>query len=267
MPRPSSRFLFRFAVASALVASAACAVSPAGKRHRDPVEPGDEYYTDDTLQESPLDPSSVNNDSGAFGASSRPKPDAGGEVDAGADSSVGPKVVCTGPMAAGDLGIVEIMIASRAGSGDEGEWVEIRNRRSCWLAIQGVTVESPRGAALNVATVGTPVELAPGETFVVANSLDAAKNHALPGTVVAWSVSDVLKNDGDVISVKLGATVIDTLSYPSFTNLPTGRSIAFPSDCEWGDRTDWARWSLTFDVFSPGFQGTPNAANDDVTCY
>jgi hypothetical protein len=61
--------------------------------------------------------------------------------------------------------------------------------------------------------------------------------------------------------------VIDTITYPAFSNLEPGRTLAFPADCPAAVRTDFARWSLTFDVFAPGFKGTPNAANDDVACY
>ena len=61
--------------------------------------------------------------------------------------------------------------------------------------------------------------------------------------------------------------VVDTLTYPAFSNLEPGRSLAFPADCPATVRGDWARWSLTFDVCTAGFKGTPNAANGDVACY
>jgi len=83
----------------------------------------------------------------------------------------------------------------------------------------------------------------------------------------AWGASDVLKNDGDTVSVKLGATVVDSVTYPAFSNLVAGRALAFPSDCPAAVRNDWTRWSLTFDAYSAGFEGTPNATNDDVACY
>ncbi len=239
------------------------------KKKRSPVDPGDEFYDDETpLEEVPIEPS-INEDSGAFGAGQRPKEkDGGGNPIFDGGVVDGGKTYCTGALAVGDLAVVEIMVTSRAGSGDDGEWVEIRNTKDCWLKLDGVTVESPRGAiAPNVATAPAGLELAPGAAFVVADSTDPAKNHNLKGIVLAWNATDVLKNDGDTVIVKAGATVIDQVTYPAFNNLSPGRAISFPSDCAANLRSDWTRWSLTFDEFSPGFKGTPAAANNDVTCF
>src|SRR5262249_34371457 len=103
--------------------------------------------------------------------------------------------------------------------------------------------------------------------FLVANTTDGAKNNGLPGTVIAWNDTDVLKNSGDTLSVKLGDTVIDSVTYPDLSNLSPGRSFAFPADCALTDRSDWRRWSLTFTAYATGFQGTPNAPNADVSCF
>ena len=276
---PRSRFLDWRLLTLAFTGAAflfACASAPAAstKKKRTPVEPGDEYYDDDVpSQEDGLTPT-ANEDSGAFSpAGERPAPaakDAGGPlVDAGGDSgTVQPKVFCAGPLAAGDLAISEMLISSRGGSGDDGEWIEVRSTRTCWLNVKGLSIESPRGtAAPNAATITEDFELAPQGTFVVADSADPAKNHALPGKVFAWGALDVLKNDGDTVALKAGGVVVDTVTYPAFSNLEPGRALAFPDDCPANVRGDWARWSLTFDVFAPGFKGTPNAANGDVACY
>ena len=256
---------FLFACASAPVAST--------KKRRTPVEPGDEFYADDIpTQEEGLTPTS-NEDSGAFSpAGERPAPlarDSGMLLDAGGESgTVAPKVFCATALGAGDLAISEVLISSRAGSGDDGEWVEVRSTRACWLDVKGLSIESPRGtSAPNAVTISEDFALAPGGTFVVADSADPAKNHGLPGKVFAWGALDILKNDGDTVALKAAGVVIDTVTYPSFSNLESGRALAFPADCPANVRADWARWSLTFDVFAPGFKGTPNAANGDVACY
>ena len=279
---PKSRFFRAFSVLTLAVTGAAflfaCASAPAARatKKKTPVDPGDDFFGDDpTTSEEGLSPT-ANADSGAFTpAAARPasgsKDDAGAvTVDAGADDSgVAPaKVYCSGPLAAGDVVVTEMLITSRAGTGDDGEWVELTSTRSCWLKLQGLSIESPRGAtATNAVTIADDYELAPKGSFVVADSNDPAKNHALPGKVYAWGASDVMKNDGDTVSVKLGATVVDSVTYPAFSNLEAGRTLAFPSDCPAGVRSDWTRWSLTFDAYSAGFEGTPNAANDDVACY
>lgn len=214
--------------------------------------------------EDPIEPDQVNKVAGAFGAAERPASRDGG----GGEPEPIVTTYCGESVRAGDLAIVEVMISSRAGSGDPGEWIEIQNTRNCVLKLKGVSVTSPRGAAApNVATVPDGLELAPRATFVVAGSADPALNHDIPGTVIAWDTTDVLKNSGDTMTVNLGATVIDSLTYPSFTNITSGRALAFPSDCTAKDRANWDRWSLTFEEWAPGVKGTPNRPNTDVACF
>lgn len=258
--------LLLFATGVAFLAACA-AEATAPKKKKTPVDPGDEFWDDTLYEEQPLEPAAVDPDSGAFvGAPVRPAGDGGGApADGGA---VGPKVYCSGPLLAGDLAVTEILVSSRTGSGDEGEWVEIASKRQCWLKLQGLVVESPRGALpANVATVTEQLELAPGGKLVVADSADPAKNGGLPGKVLSWNAADVLKNDGDTIRIKSGATVIDEVTYPAFSNLEAGRTLAFPADCAMTHHKDWTRWSLTFNEWKTGKKGTPNADNDDVACF
>lgn len=255
----------------AVVSFVACTASETTgtKRKSNPVDPGDDYFDDDVpSQEQPLAPSETPDGGAVFGASSRPASprDSGADVVV-VDAGPQPKVYCEGPLVAGHLAVTELLVSSRSGSNDDGEWVEITNTRSCWLKIQGITVESPRGTAFNTAIVTDDLEIGPVGSFIVADSVEQAKNHGLPGIVVAWNAADVLKNDGDTITVKLGDTVIDSLTYPAFSNLEPGRTLAFPDDCTWGVRSDWERWSLSFDNWTTGMVGTPNATNDDVACY
>ncbi len=278
LPR-SRRFdwqvLAAFAAGAAFLAACASAAPATGtKKKGTPVDPGDGYFDEDvTSTDDGLTPTSVP-DSGAFGAAERPSPKDGGgggsgpTLDGGADGGPVTKTYCDGPLKAGDLQIDELLLSSRSGANDAGEWVEIRSTRPCWLKLKGLTVDSPRGAApANVMTITEDFELGPKEAFVVAGSADPLKNNALPGKVFAWDAVDVLKNDGDTINVKLGAVVIDALLYPAFSNLTSGRTLSFPSDCPANVRSDWARWSLSFYVWKPGFKGTPNRVNDDVACF
>ena len=268
--RVFSRVCVGFLMGALLAACASAAPATGTKKKSTPVDPGDEYFDEDvTSSDDGLTPTNVPV-SGAFGAAERPAPkDSGGPtLDGGTDGGPVTKTYCDGPLKAGDLQVDELLLSSRAGSSDAGEWVEIRSTRTCWLKLEGVTVDSPRGAApANVLIISEDFELGPKEAFVVAGSADPLKNNALPGKVFAWDAVDVLKNDGDAINVKLGATVIDTLVYPAFSNLVAGRTLSFPSDCPTNVRGDWARWSLSFNVWKPGFKGTPNRANDDVACF
>jgi hypothetical protein len=256
------------AVLAAGALAVACVTAPAKKQNPD---------DSDTSYNSPLPggdpdvplPENVVENSGAFGPSARPARSAG---DGGADAGdAGPATLpcsSSNTISPGDLAIVELMIDSRSGMGDPGEWVEIRNQTACPINLQGITVESPRGAAApDVAKVDGSVILAAGATFLAVDTTDATKNNGLTGTVIAWNDTDVLKNSGDTVSVKLGTAVIDSVTYPDLSNLNPGRSFAFPADCPLSDRSDWRRWSLTFTEYAAGLQGTPNAPNSDVSCF
>lgn len=226
----------------------------------------------------PRTPDFVDTDSGAFPVASRardggPEPtttgDGGGD-DAGSDAAV---PACPGPLAAGDLAVVEVMVASQPGSGDRGEWVEVQSQRDCALDLSGVRVTSPRGTAVDAAEIPAGVILPPRGSFVVSGSLDAALNHGLPGLIFAFAgePGDVLRNGGDTVTISAAAVTVDTFTYPPF-NPQAGRSVAFPSDCTASDRANFPRWSYTFDSYGTGVDGgtllgTPNAPNDDVTCF
>jgi hypothetical protein len=186
--------------------------------------------------------------------------------DAGHDSGT-VAAMCSGSIAAGDLAIVELMISSESGT-DQGEWVEVLNMRTCTLNIGGITISSPRGSiAPNSVTVPSGALLAPGATFVVADSSSSTANHNLPGMLFSWNASNVLENDSDTVTITSSSNVIiDSITYPEGTS-STAVSVSFPSDCPALDRSTWERWSFSFNVWTPGFEGTPNAPNDDVSCF
>jgi hypothetical protein len=244
---------------SFLVLLAACSDSGSPKaKTREPIDEGDYFPSDPE----PLTPDYVEADSGVpIGTRTRDAGIADARSEAG--TSDGGFTLCS-TLSPQDLFVTEMMIASRSGSGDDGEWVEIRNTRSCAVKLDGITVESPRGSAVDKATLSGV--LLPGETIVVADSASPTANHNIPGKVFAFGANDVLKNDGDTVRIMLGATEIDSFTYPKIT-LTLGSAIALPSDCMRSDRAAIVRWSYSATQWTTGFKGTPNAANDDVTCF
>jgi len=215
-----------------------------------------------------MEASTIEDDGGALDIGSRQSDSGvaeGGHVES---SDAGAPTACTGPLGAGDVKIVELMIASQSGAGDRGERVELQSTRSCVLNLNGLVVQSPRGTSIDKATVTTDVLIQPGGSFVVADSASATDNDDLPSAtlVATWNTYDVLKNGGDEIDVYAGTTLVDSLTYPALT-LTYGRSIAFPADCAWSDRALWSRWSASFNVWSSPLEGTPGADNTDVSCY
>jgi hypothetical protein len=191
--------------------------------------------------------------------------DAAEVSDASAPKDAAPDGACAQPLGPGDLAIEELMISSVSGSGDYGEWLEVRSQRDCKLNLRGLRGECPHGAQVATFEIADNVWLAPRGSFLVANSEDPAINHHLPGIVVSWGGSDLLRNQGTTITLLLNAAIIASVTYPSLTLIP-GKSLTFPSDCDPAQRSDWTSWSTSTGSWFPGFWGTPNAPNNDVRC-
>ncbi len=197
-----------------------------------------------------------------------------GATDSGKGGDSGP-VLCANPPGAGDLAIVELMIESVNAFGDQGEWLEVQSTQaSCTFNLNGLHVESPRTTSApftpDTLDITTDTYLPPNGIFVIADTLDPTVDNQLPTTplLLAWAgdPSDVLQNGGDEVTLSLGGNVIQDLTYPAF-QLIVGTSISFPADCSWSDLPDWSRWSYSNNFWYGTFQGTPNAANTDVTCF
>jgi hypothetical protein len=224
----------------------------------------------------PRNPDNINDDGGAFDLGGRQSdggvmdPSRTGDASAPPPDAASNPKLCAGPVGPGDFKIVEIMIASQSGSGDKGEWIEIQSTRSCTLNAKGLTISSPRGSTTDSVTIAADTFIPAYSTFLVANTTNAQLNHGLPSPVFAFSgePADVLKNDGDTITITSDKTTIDTITYPKFSNLIVGSSVSFPWDCSWSDRSDWSRWSYSFSTYGGGqYKGTPNDDNFDVACY
>ncbi len=188
--------------------------------------------------------------------------EAAGEVpDAAQDGA------CSGPLSPGDLVIDELMIESVAGSGDDGEWLEVRSTLPCAVNLVGLHGECPRGANVIAFDVTSDFWVPAGGSFLVADSMVPAINHYLPGPVITWGgrQGDVLRNKGSTVSLRMNDVLIDSVTYPAL-KLEVGKSWAFPSDCDPSVRGDFANWQASAASWFPVFFGTPNAPNDDVHC-
>ncbi len=178
-----------------------------------------------------------------------------------------PDAACVQALGPGVLAIDELMIESVKGTGDYGEWIEVQNASSCVVNLRGLHGECPVGMKLHALDVTQDMWLPPGATFVIADTADPAVDHYLPGLLVTWTgqPGDVLRNEGGTVTLTLDGTLIDTVTYPAF-KLIVGASIAFPSNCPASGRSDWSTWQMSISSWFPGFEGTPNGPNDDVSC-
>lgn len=191
------------------------------------------------------------------------------DVDAvpGPPFDVGEGGICPSGVGPGDLVVTEMMIASVAGTGDHGEWIEVTSTRECALNLLGLHGEVPSGSKVRVVDIDDDLWLPACGTFVIADSIDPAFTHYLPGTVIAWAgqPGDVLRNQGATITFLVGGQVVASTTYPSL-KLTEGSSLAFPADCPPTSVTDWTAWQFSTESWFPGFNGTPNAPNTDVHC-
>lgn len=182
-------------------------------------------------------------------------------------SSSPPPGACAALLSPGDLAIDELMIESVSGTGDYGEWLEVMSLRSCAVNLRGLHGDCPSGSKVRTFDVTEDMWIAPLGTFLVADSADPATNHDLPVPLLVWSgePGDVLRNKGGTVDLLVDGTLIDSLTFPAL-KLTVGASVEFPADCDLSERTDWTAWQTSADSYFPGFYGTPNAPNTDVTC-
>jgi hypothetical protein len=218
--------------------------------------------------------SSTSEDAGSFPGTliddASPASDDGASIE---DSPTGPPFdageggLCTHPLAAGDLTIVEMMIESTPGTGDHGEWIEVMSTLDCAIDLAGLQGECPAGAKVNTFEIDSDLWIPPMGTFVIADSTNPAVNHDLPVPVVSWTgePGDVLRNEGATVTLLQGNTIIDSVTYPNL-KLVAGTSTAFPSDCARELRSEWSSWQPSTSSWFPELRGTPNAPNTDVRC-
>jgi hypothetical protein len=258
------------ALLSALSLSAACAGNVDGGGS--PTWAGDDASAmlgpggDDAGDEGDAVPSFASPEASPWGSSL----DAASGPHHGADASTldaGFDAPCATPLAPGVLVIDELLIESVAGTGDYGEWLEVSSTSSCAVNLQGLQGSCPVGMKVHSFEVTDDLWLAPLGTFVIPDSTDPAINHDLPGLLVPWAgqPGDVLRNKGGTVTLTASGVMIDSVTFPAL-KLVVGTSVAFPSNCPLSRRSDWTAWQTSNASWFPGFFGTPNAPNGDVSC-
>jgi hypothetical protein len=196
--------------------------------------------------------------------------DSGIDVDLVDGSEAGEDAyACPSKVGPGDLIIDELMIASAPGSSDHGEWIEVASTRDCAIDLNGLFAELPHGSSMTTAAITSDAWLPPRGFFLIADSAMPMENHLLPGLVFVWgsgTLSDVLRNSGNTITLYTASATVDTFTYPTSSKLVDGASMAFPSDCASDLRAEFGNWQPSIASWTPGFFGTPGAPNRDVSC-
>ncbi len=121
------------------------------------------------------------------------------------------KEVVGGSVSVGDLVVSEIMANGNGGNGDLGEWFEISNVSNKNLDLNGLSITGKSSDTPIVVSVSIPIK--PGQALVFAPSSDVTKNGGHTPAVTYTQSKFPLANDADTITINLGTTVIDTVSY------------------------------------------------------
>ncbi len=182
--------------------------------------------------------------------------DAGPGPDAGPRPDAGPGGGCSADPAT--VTISEIMISSQSGSGDRGEWFELRNEMPCTVSLAGVDIVS--GGVTHTIAAAT---LTAGGYLVLAQSADAGENHGLtPDYVYGPSLS--FGNGGGSLSLENGGTEIARVSWGS-TDYRRSASRQLSAGARETEALSDARWCDSTAVYSMAtggpFNGTPGMAN------
>lgn len=162
------------------------------------------------------------------------------------------------------IAIVEVMIASKTGAGDRGEWLELLNAGDCTVDLGGLQLASPAGGPDGpeaTYTISAGRTIAPGARIVLAQSMSPTENHGLMFDEVYTAL--VFDNGGDWIELRSGAEVIDRVEWNSIDVTP-GTSRRFPDERSIADnhiRNAWCASTALYSTAGGEFRGTPRGAN------
>ena len=211
-------------------------------------------------------------DGGSSVIDARGPVDAGGEdggesviTDAAPTPVDGGTAVCRPVL--GSLAIVELMIASTAGSDDRGEWFEVLNTTTCDIDLAGLIISSPTSSGTAREHVVTAGVVRAGQPYVFALSGIVDENHGLAADYVygeGGGYYEVILNNGDDnLELRLGAELINRVAWTSGT-YTTGHAKQFPNGLPPNTNETWGSWCDATTIYSSSggtFYGTPGGPN------
>lgn len=159
---------------------------------------------------------------------------------------------------AGDIVITEIMQNPSAVSDTNGEWIEVYNKGSQSVDLNGWTI---RDDGSDSHTINGSVVVAPGNYVVLGRNNNSTTNG---GVSVAYQYSGInLANGADeVILEDISGTIQDEVWYDGGSQWPdpTGASMALSSAS--ADNNVGANWTISTEAMSSGDLGTPGTGPD-----
>lgn len=153
----------------------------------------------------------------------------------------------------GDLYVSEIMVRSRAGSGDTGEWFEVRNVSAAPLVLDDCELFDNGSHA-----IAASLTVDPGDYLV----FGASTENGLAPDYVYDTLA--LNNGGETLGISCGGVVIDDFDYPgSLVTLGASMQlVADPLTPETADDNDnWCVAPADATYGGTALRGTPGAEN------
>jgi len=159
----------------------------------------------------------------------------------------------------GDLVISEVM-ANPIDTGNDAsrEWFEVYNASSKTLDLGGLEVSVPSNNKPPF-VVPAGVIMPPGAYFIFADSADPTVNGGLPRVDVAFGASVQLVNASLTLTISLGSTLLDSVS---FATIPNGSSL-FLVALDPVSNDTLSNWCVSSTSYGAGGAGSPGAAATD----
>ena len=162
---------------------------------------------------------------------------------------------------AGDLVITEVLQSPAAVDDELGEWIEVHNPGPTDIDLQGLTLVSDDGDAVDI----DEQAIVPAGAYVVLSGFadPAANGGVVP--VWTWGWDYGLRGSGMQIALMVGTRLVDEIRYDNGISFPDPAGATMSLDPAWLDaegNDDGTHWCEATTPFGAGDLGTPGAAND-----
>lgn len=185
-----------------------------------------------------------------------------GDGDLGTPGSANDVCINSTPLSSlntGDLIISEVMVDPAAVSDFRGEWFEIYNNTADTVELNGLEVNC---GGNNGFTFSGYIQVNSGEEALFAVNANSGSNGNLPSVDGTYSYSNCAFTYNDSISIELGNTTFDSLTWTSSFPFAAGSSMTLGTlDASSNDSA--INWCEATSSYGSGDLGTPGDVNDN----
>jgi hypothetical protein len=168
----------------------------------------------------------------------------------------------------GDLIINEVMINPEAVNDSMGEWVEIWNRSTLWITLEGLHLADDGVDDYVIDSIdGQPLVVGPDALILICSDADYWNNGGVDcdGTFYYWTLGGGfgMSNSSDEVILRSATGVtLDQMSYLSGFSIEGASMGVDPDDATLTGNDDPDNWCDQFGFMSQGDAGSPGLSND-----